>query len=78
MKVFKVLGSGCTNCVKTAELIEQVAQEHGIDVHVDKVTDMEEIMNYDVLTTPAVVMDGQVMHSGSVPTPDAVLAWLKI
>lgn len=77
MKHFKVLGSGCSNCVNTAKLIEALAQQCGVEVDVSKVSDMEAILAYNVMSTPAVVMDGQVVHSGSVPKPELVLAWLK-
>ncbi|MFM2482766.1 thioredoxin family protein [Celerinatantimonas sp. YJH-8] len=77
MKVFKVLGSGCANCVNTAKLIEQIAQEQGVSVRVEKVTDMETIMDYGVMSTPGVVLDGKVVHAGGVPQPEAVLRWLQ-
>ncbi|MDV6249737.1 thioredoxin family protein [Vibrio sp. EA2] len=76
MKVFKVLGSGCAKCVNTANLIEKVAAEQGVDVEVEKVTDMEAIMNYGVMSTPAVVMDEEVVHSGSIPQADKVQSWV--
>jgi len=77
MKTFKVLGSGCRNCVKTAELIEQVAQQQGVEVKVEKVTDLERIMDYQVMSTPGVVMDEQVVHSGGIPKVEQVQAWLS-
>jgi small redox-active disulfide protein 2 len=77
MKVFKVLGSGCANCVNTAKLIEKIAADQGIDVLVEKVTDLETIMNYGVMSTPGVVMDEEVVHAGEVPKPDIILTWLK-
>ncbi|MCA0936503.1 thioredoxin family protein [Vibrio alginolyticus] len=76
MKVFKVLGSGCANCVNTANLIEKIAAEQGVEVQVEKVTDMEAIMNYGVMTTPAVVMDDEVVHAGGVPQADKVQSWV--
>ncbi|WP_165313897.1 thioredoxin family protein [Vibrio ziniensis] len=77
MKVFKVLGSGCANCVNTAKLIENEAREAGIDVQVEKVTDMEAIMNYGVMSTPAVVVDEQVIHAGGVPTLEKIKTWFN-
>lgn len=77
MTVFKVLGSGCANCVNTAKLIEKIAADQGIDVLVEKVTDLETIMNYGVMSTPGVVMDEEVVHAGGVPKPDIILTWLK-
>lgn len=77
MKHFKVLGSGCANCVNTAKFIEERAKEMGVDVQVEKVTDLETIMNYGVMSTPGVVMDEVVVHSGGVPSQDAITGWLK-
>ena len=77
MKSFKVLGSGCTNCVNTAKFIEERAQELGVEVQVEKVTDLKTIMNYGVMSTPGVVMDEEVVHAGGVPNTDAITAWLQ-
>ncbi|HGS5348571.1 TM0996/MTH895 family glutaredoxin-like protein [Vibrio fluvialis] len=77
MKVFKVLGSGCANCVNTAKLIEKVAAEQGIEVSVEKVTDLETIMNYGVMSTPGVVMDEEVVHAGGIPSSESVMNWLS-
>lgn len=77
MKVFKVLGSGCANCVNTAKLIEKVAAEQGVDVSVEKVTDLETIMNYGVMSTPGVVMDEDVVHAGGIPSSESVIKWLS-
>jgi small redox-active disulfide protein 2 len=77
MKVVKVLGSGCANCVNTAKLIEQVAKEQGVAVTVEKVTDMETIMRYGVMSTPGVVMDEQVVHAGGIPRAEEIVLWLK-
>ncbi len=76
MKLFKVLGSGCTNCVNTAKLIENTALALGVDVQVEKVTDVEVIMNYGVMSTPAVVYEDKVLHAGGVPTVDVIKTWL--
>ncbi len=76
MKVFKVLGSGCANCVNTADLIEKIAKEQGVKIKVEKVTDMDTIMNYGVMSTPAVVMDKEVVHSGGVPSADKIHTWV--
>ncbi len=75
MKIFKVLGSGCANCVNTAKLIEDTAKKAGIDVKVEKVTDMESIMNYGVMSTPAVVLNEEVIHAGGIPSQEKVISW---
>ncbi len=77
MKHFEVLGTGCKKCVSTAESIERTARELGQTVNVEKVTDPAKIMEYQVMSTPAVAMDGKVVHSGSIPEQDSISAWLK-
>lgn len=77
MKTFKVLGSGCANCVNTAKLIEKVAQEQGIEIKVEKVTDLEKIMGYGVMSTPGVVMDETVVHAGGIPKEQDIISWLN-
>lgn len=76
MKEIKVLGTGCTKCTKTADVIEKVAQELAIDVTVVKETTPEVIMGYGVMSTPAVVIDDAVVHSGRIPTQQEVKQWL--
>lgn len=77
MKSFKVLGSGCRNCVATAKLIEDKAHALGIEAAVEKVTDMADILGYGVMSTPGVVLDGKVVHAGGVPRSDQVETWLR-
>lgn len=72
----EVLGPGCAKCKATAELIARVAGETGAAVTVVKVEDMRQIVGYGVMTTPAVVVGGKVVHKGTVPSRDQVLAWL--
>jgi predicted thioredoxin/glutaredoxin len=77
MKECVVLGSGCAKCEKTAELIQLFADQNDIPVSIRKETDPEAIMNYGVMSTPAVVVDGQVVHSGSIPDRAKITEWLK-
>ncbi|MFW6345437.1 MAG: thioredoxin family protein [Halomonas sp.] len=77
MKTIEVLGTGCKKCVSTAEQMEAVAHELGIEVDVKKVTDPAAIMSYQVMSTPAVAIDGKLVHSGSVPDRDRIEAMLK-
>jgi len=77
MKQVKVLGSGCANCQRTAQLIETVAAEQGAAIDLVKVEDMGEIMAHGVMSTPGVVIDGQVMHAGGVPDRRQIGQWLS-
>ena len=77
MKDIKVLGSGCAKCVTTAKLIEEIAREKGVEVRLEKVTDMALIVGYGVMSIPGVVVDGKVVHSGGVPDRARVGRWLQ-
>ncbi len=77
MKSFKVLGSGCKNCITTAKLIEDKAKTLGVAVEIEKVTDIAAIMGFGVMSTPGVVLDGKVVHAGGIPQPDKVETWLR-
>ena len=77
MKTFKVLGMGCAKCKKTVQLLEDTARKSGVDVQVEKIEDPEQIMGFGVMSTPAVVLEDVVVHSGSIPRHDQVEAWLK-
>lgn len=76
MRDIKVLGSGCRSCQLTAEMLQREAAALGVEVHLEKVTDMADIMGYGVMRTPGVVLDGKVVHSGGVPHVQAVRGWL--
>ena len=77
MKNIKVLGSGCRNCEITANVIAQAAKEAGVEIKLEKVSDMAEILGYGVMSTPGVVVDGKLVHAGGFPGPDQVRAWVK-
>ena len=68
MKTLKILGTGCPKCAKLAELAKQAADELGIPYEMEKVTDINAIMGYRVMMTPALVVDGQVKCVGKVPS----------
>ena len=76
MKEIKVLGIGCSNCKATVKLIEEVARAKSVEIHLEKVEDIQKIMAYNVLATPGVVLDGQVVHAGGVPARSKVESWL--
>jgi small redox-active disulfide protein 2 len=76
-KVVKVLGSGCANCETTARLIQAVAEEKGVAIELEKVEDFAEIAAYGVMSTPGVVIDEAVVHSGGIPSREQIKAWLS-
>lgn len=75
MKV-EVLGTGCANCKRTVQIVEDVAKATGLTIDLVKVEDLPKIMAYGVMSTPAVVVDGKVVHAGGIPTKDKVAQWL--
>ena len=75
MKNVKVLGTGCANCKTTLRLVEETAREKGVSIELEKVEELQEIMRYGVMRTPAVVVDGQVVHSGGIPERAKIATW---
>lgn len=74
----KVLGPGCAKCKATYNVIEKVLKENHIDAKLTKVDDIVEMMNYHIMTTPAVVIDEVVKMKGQVPTESEVKKLLGI
>lgn len=72
MKKIQVLGPGCAKCKKLAEHTEQAAKELGIDCEIEKITDITQIVNFGVVMTPGLVVDGVVKTSGKVPSVEEV------
>lgn len=77
MKEIKVLGTGCTTCRATIELIESEAEAAGIAIRLEKVEDIAEIMSHGVMSTPGVVVDGKVVHAGGMPAKADIRKWLQ-
>ena len=75
MKEIKVLGTGCSNCRNTVKLIEEIARGKGVEIHLEKVEEIRQIMAFNVLATPGVVLDGQVVHAGGVPSRSKIESW---
>jgi small redox-active disulfide protein 2 len=67
--IIKILGSGCKKCKKMEENVREVIEELNLDAKVEKVEDFKEIMKYKVLSTPALVVDEEVLSSGKLLKP---------
>ncbi|MBK8147949.1 MAG: TM0996/MTH895 family glutaredoxin-like protein [Acidobacteria bacterium] len=74
MKTIKILGTGCAKCKQTEAVIRETLAEIGGAADIVKVEDIEKIMAYDVMSTPAVVLDEKVMIRGKVPTREEIRA----
>jgi small redox-active disulfide protein 2 len=75
MKEIKILGTGCANCTATIKLVEEIARAKGEEISLEKVEDIQKIMSYNIMSTPGVVIDGQVVHAGGIPAKSKVESW---
>ena len=74
----KVLGPGCTNCHKMEELTKQAVRELGINAEVVKITDVGEIARHGILSTPGLVVNGKIKHTGKpLPSLEKVKEMIK-
>ncbi|MCX6765828.1 MAG: thioredoxin family protein [Candidatus Moranbacteria bacterium] len=68
----KILGTGCPNCQKLEQNTKQALKELNIDARVEKITDIQEIMSHGIMSTPAIVADGEIISYGLVPSVDEI------
>jgi small redox-active disulfide protein 2 len=76
MLTIKVLGSGCANCKRLEQIAHKVVSDMGIEAEVIKVTEYPDIMAYNIMSTPGLVVNEKVVLSGRIPTPAEVTTWL--
>lgn len=77
MKKIQILGTGCPKCKKLAENAEAAAKALGLDLEIEKIKDINEIMKFGVMMTPALAIDGQVKTVGKVVSPDEIKKMLS-
>ncbi len=77
MMTIKILGSGCANCKKLEAVARAAAEAAGLEAEFIKVTNQNDILNYDILSTPALVINEKVVCVGKIPTQADVTQWLK-
>lgn len=75
--VVRVLGAGCVACRTTLKLIGEIAKARSIPIDLQKIDDVPTIAGYGILSTPGIVIDGHVVHSGGVPSREKIVAWLE-
>lgn len=74
----KIFGPGCANCHKMEEIAKSAVKELGIDANVLKISDFAEIVEHGVLSTPGLMVNGKLKHSGKpLPTPEKVKALIQ-
>ncbi|MCK4240683.1 MAG: TM0996/MTH895 family glutaredoxin-like protein [Candidatus Atribacteria bacterium] len=76
MKI-EILGTGCPKCEKLSELAEEAVNELGVSAEITKVTDINKIIDYKVLVTPALAIDGDAMVVGRIPSKEEIIKWIK-
>jgi small redox-active disulfide protein 2 len=76
MLTIKVLGSGCANCKRVEQIARTVVTDLALEAEIVKVTEYPEIMKYNILSTPGLVVNEKVVSSGRIPTPAEVTTWL--
>lgn len=75
--LIKILGSGCAKCNRLEQLTREAVDELGIDATFEHVKEMDKIMAYPIMTTPALVIDEVVRASGRIPSKDEIAGWLR-
>jgi len=76
MLSIKVLGPGCANCVKVAEVAQKAVNTLSIEAQIEKVTEMPEIIKYRIMATPGLVINEKVVCAGRIPTAAEVTTWV--
>lgn len=77
MKNIYVMGPGCPKCTKALQMVKEVIAENNVSAEVTKISDFQEIAKYGVFSTPAIVIDNEVMMVGKVPKKKELLEWIK-
>ena len=76
MLTIKVLGSGCANCKRLEQIARKVVEDMSMQAEIIKVTDYKDIMAYNVMSTPGLVINEKLVSYGRIPTPAEVATWL--
>lgn len=77
MITVKVLGPGCSRCVQLEKIVRKVVETQTADFQVEKVTEIQEIMKYNILSTPGLVIDGKLVSVGRIPPETDIALWLQ-
>ena len=73
----KILGTGCKKCQNLENKVRELVSSNNVDAVVEKVTDINEMMNYGIMMTPGLVINEKVVSAGVIPKDDQIIKWLK-
>ncbi len=73
----KILGTGCPKCKKLAQMVTDVVEKNNIAIEMEKVTEIDDIMKYNIMMTPGLMINGEVKSAGKLPKNEQILSWLK-
>lgn len=76
MLTIKVLGSGCANCKRVEQIVRKVVEDQSLQAEIIKVTEYPDIMKYNIMSTPGLVVNEKIVSTGRIPTPAEVTTWL--
>jgi small redox-active disulfide protein 2 len=76
MLTIKVLGPGCANCERMEQLVRKIVDDLAVEAHIEKISDMQQILEYGVVNTPGLVVGDEVVVSGRVPTEAEMAVWI--
>ena len=73
----KILGSGCANCKRVEAMARKVVDSLGIEAEIEKVTEIDEIMKWPILSTPGLVINNKLVSAGRIPSESEITGWLS-
>ena len=73
----KVLGTGCSKCKLLTRRLEELKTTHNLNIEIEKVTQLDDIMSYGIMMTPGLVINGEVVSVGKVPSDSQLLTWIQ-
>jgi small redox-active disulfide protein 2 len=77
MKHIKILGTGCAKCKRLEEKVKTLVISNSLDADVEKITNLEDIMKFNILHTPGLVINGKVVSTGIIPKDEQILNWIN-
>lgn len=73
----KILGAGCTRCRKLESIVRELVSQNNVDAEIEKVSDIQKMMNYGIMATPGLVINEKLKSSGIIPKNEQILNWIR-